>query len=125
VLDRQPDRWRVDDRYHLAQVVGQQPVEQDLVTVEQGVQGDVAGKVVGLAPVLLVNTRNLVLQGEVGGRDQSRQAKVVTFAVAECRSLVNPRIGEHLPTAQRSPPRAVLVPPQRPHAVPPASRRDP
>jgi hypothetical protein len=47
VLDRLPDRWRVDDRQHLAQVVGQQPVKQDLVAVVQRVQGDVTGQVVG------------------------------------------------------------------------------
>jgi len=125
VLDRLPDGWRVDDRQHLAQVVGQQPVKQDLVAVVQGVQGDVTGQVVGLAPVLRVNARDLVVQGEVSGWDQPGQAKVVALAVAKRRSLVDPRIGQHLPAAQRSPPRTFLVPPQRPHAVPPASCRDP
>jgi hypothetical protein len=124
VLDRLPDRWR-DDRQHLAQVAGQQPVKQDLVAVVQRGQGDVTGQVVGLAPVLRVNARDLVLQGKAGSRDQPGQAKVAALAVAERRSLVDPRIGKHLPVAQRCPPRAVLVRPHRPHAVPPASGRDP
>lgn len=86
MLDRLPDRWRVDDRQHLVQVAGQQPVKQDLVAVVQRVQGDVTGQVVGLAPVLRVNARDLVVQGEVGGRDQPGQAKVAALAVAERRS---------------------------------------
>ena len=45
----------------------QQPVEQHLVAVVQGVHGDITGEVIGLAPVLLVHARDLVLQGEVAG----------------------------------------------------------
>jgi hypothetical protein len=55
VLDRLADRRRVDDRQHLAQVAGQQPVEEHLVAVVHLGQQDVPGQVGRLPPVLGVD----------------------------------------------------------------------
>ena len=62
-LDRLADRRRVDDRQHLAQVLRQQPVEQDLVAVSEVGQVHVPGQVVRLPLVLRVDPAELPVDG--------------------------------------------------------------
>ena len=62
-FDRPADGRGVDDREHLLDVLGEQPVEQDLVAVAQVGQVDVPGQVVGLALVLGVDPPQLAVDG--------------------------------------------------------------
>jgi hypothetical protein len=94
-LDRLPDGGGVDDRQHFVDVVGQQPVEQDLVAVAQVGQVDVLGQGVGLALVLPVDAAQLALQGRDPGRQQPHQAKLLTLVHGERRAPVDHRGREH------------------------------
>ena len=72
-LDRRSHRGGVDDRQHLLDVIGQQPVEQHLVAVPQVSQVQVLVQVVWLAEILRVNPRQLPLDGRDVNGEQAGQ----------------------------------------------------
>ena len=69
LFDRLADGWCIDDRQHLLQMLGQQPVEQDLITVSHIGQEDVLGKIILLPQVLRIHPAQLPFEC----RDTTRQ----------------------------------------------------
>ena len=94
-LDGQPDRRRVDDRQHLGEVLGEQPVEQHLVAVPQVAEVHVPGQVVWLAPVLLVDPPQLAVhRGDLAGQ-QPGQPQGAPLRPGERGAPVEHRAGQH------------------------------
>jgi hypothetical protein len=98
LLDGLADRRGVDDREQFAEVVGEHPVEQDLVAVVQGGQVDVLVEVAGLARALPVGALGLLVQGEDPRRQQAGQPQRITLGLGERGALVQPGIAEHAVT---------------------------
>ncbi len=109
-LDGLPDRRRVDDRQHLPQMVGQEPVEEDLVTVVEGGEEHVLGQRGGLGAVLGVGPGRLLLEGEHLVGHEARQPQASRSSGVKPGALVDAGIAEHLPAPQPCVPRPVLLP---------------
>ncbi len=99
--DRLGHRGVVHDGQHLAQVIAQQPVVQDLVPVAQGFHEDVLLQVGRLRAVLRVRAAHLLVQGLDDRRQQPLQAQLRPLARREGRALVQQRLAQHREAAQR------------------------
>ena len=75
------DRWRVDDRGELLEVIGEHPVEQRLVAVLQCGESDVLLEVVGLALQVLELERHLLGEADDAVRHQPAQPERVAFRI--------------------------------------------
>jgi hypothetical protein len=102
-LDRRPDRGGVDDRQHLGDVLGQQPVEQHLVAVSQAGQVQVLGQVIGLALVLPVDPVQLSLDGGHALGQQAGQPERLPLGEGERGAPVQQRRHQHRRAAQPDP----------------------
>jgi hypothetical protein len=90
-LDRRTDRGGVDDRQHLGDVLGQQPVEQHLVSVPQAGQVQVLGQVIGLALILPVDPAQLSLDGRYALGQQAGQPERLPLGEGERGAPVQQR----------------------------------
>ena len=90
-----PDGGGVEDRQHLLDVVGYQPVEQHLVGVLQRAQVDMPGDVGGLLLVGPVPAADLLVQGLHRGRHQTTQAQLGALRLGEGGAFVRQRILQH------------------------------
>jgi hypothetical protein len=95
-LDRLAHRGRVDDRQHLLDVFGQQPVEQHLVAIAQVGQEDVLRQVLGLALVLRVDPPKLSLYCGLPARQQPVEPEGTPFLLGERGAPVEHRVGQHV-----------------------------
>ena len=102
-FDRLAHGRGVDDRQHLLDVIGEQPIEEHLVAVPQIRQVHVLGQIVGLAAILSVNSPYLALQcGHTAGQ-QTLQAQRPPLVQCERRTPVEHGIGQHRATAGADP----------------------
>ena len=104
-LDRLPDGRGVDDRQHLLEVLGQQPVEQHLVAVAQVGQVDALGQIVRLPAVLRVDPPQLAVQRQTPRGQQPVQARARALVRGERRAAVDHRVREDRPAASADPER--------------------
>ena len=95
LLHRHADGQIVDDGDHLAQVLGEQPVEQHLVAVVQGGQVDVLAECIRQPLVLNVGALDLSPQRADIRREQTREPQRFSFVAGEGRALVQRRRVEH------------------------------
>ena len=102
-LDGRPDGGGVDDRQHLGDVLGQQPVEQHLVAVPQAGQVQVLGQVIGLAEVLPVDPPQLSLDGRHALGQQAGQPERLPLGEGERRAPVQCGRGQQRGTTQPDP----------------------
>jgi hypothetical protein len=99
LADRLADRRRVDDREHLVEVVGEQPVVEDLVAVVEELEIDVAGERGRLGPVLRVGAARLLLEGEHRGGKEADEVERVALVVREGHPLVERGVVEDVDAA--------------------------
>ena len=93
---RLSDGGRVDDGYHLRQVVAQEPVEERLAPVEQAVQEDVTFHGVWLPAIGLERPLDLHVHRGIARADVPVEAEREPFLPREARSLVQERVVQEL-----------------------------
>jgi hypothetical protein len=94
-FDRQPDGGGVDDRQHLGDVLGEQPVEQHLVAVPQVRQIHPLTQIIRLRQVLGVGASRLPVQcGHTGGK-QADQPELAALRLGERGAAVDGGGGQH------------------------------
>jgi hypothetical protein len=94
VLAGQANNRRVDDGAHLGDVLLQQAIEQDLVTILQGGEIDVALEIRGLGAKALVGAYQLLLDGHDAGRQQTVQMKDPALLFRERAAFIQTRMVE-------------------------------
>ena len=84
----------VDDGHQFVDILEQHPVEQGLVAVLEGDQGDVAVQVGGVLAQVLEHPLHLLLHGVHPRRQQAAQAERLALRLGEGRALVQGRVAE-------------------------------
>ena len=95
LFHRQADGPVVDNRNHLAQMLGEQAEEQHFVAVVQRGQVDILAQGVRQPLVLGIGAGDLSFQRADDGREQTSEAQGFPFLHGEGRPLVEKRRGEH------------------------------
>jgi len=93
---RLPDRRRVDDRHHLLDVLGHEPVEEDFVAILKIREVNVFLDRVLLAAHRAERTVDLFLEGENPRRQQPAEPEHVALPIGKGSAFVAQRIGEQL-----------------------------
>jgi hypothetical protein len=83
---------RVDNGYHLVDVLEHETVEEGLVPVMQRRQIDVLFDIVGLDGKVLITPFKLFLHGAASWRKKTMKIQLVSLAGREGRSLVRQRV---------------------------------
>ena len=96
-----PNRWRVDDRGELFEVIDQQPVEERLVAVLQCRETDVLLEVVSLSPQMLELEGHLFLDCHGPPRQQAAKSERRPLLLGERGVLVDCGAVEQLTTPRR------------------------
>ena len=102
-LDHGRHRRGVDDRQHLVDVLGQQPVEQHLVAAPHLAEMQALGQVVGLAQILRVDPPQLPLDRRHATGQQPGESERLPFGQRERGTPVQHRRREHRSSAQPDP----------------------
>ena len=98
-LDRLADRRRIDDRQHLVEVLAEQVVEEDLVSVAQLREVHVLPDGGARPPELLIDPSGLILEARDAAGKKSDQPQQVSFGHGERRTPVGHRVRQHRPAA--------------------------
>ena len=94
------DRWRVDDRHELLEVLRQQPVEERLVAILERGKADVVLQLVALAADVLELERDLLLDGRDARRQEPAQAERVALGLGEGGVLVEQPVADQRAAAR-------------------------
>ncbi len=73
-------------------MLAQQPIEQCLIAVLKCDQVQIAAEIIGLTPIVLIDPRELLLDGEAGRRQQAIHTELDPFFEGEAGTLVEDRI---------------------------------
>ena len=96
LLAGEPDRRRINDGREAFEVLHHQPVEQDLIAVQQRDQPDILFQRVVLREDMLQLHRHLLLDGEHGRRQQPFHPQLPALGLREGDIFVLGRVAEDL-----------------------------
>jgi hypothetical protein len=87
LLAGQPDSWSVDDGHHQLKVLGDDPVEELLVALQETHDVDVSVEVAFIAEEVLHNDEHLLALREDGRRQEAMDAQQLTLLQRESTPL--------------------------------------
>ena len=96
LFNRQRNRWRVNQRRHFFNMVDDESVKEDLVSVLQSTQINMSLEIIVLFLEGLVSTDGLLIKGFYVWRQKPLQAKFCAFLLGKCRALIQGRSVEEI-----------------------------
>src|SRR6266568_7103554 len=86
------DRWRVDDRHHLCNVLAQQSIKERFISILKRVQKNVAFEIAVFAPIVFVNPRELLIDCRAVIRKQAQQSQPSSLGFRKSAAFVQQRM---------------------------------